>query len=266
MAADEPGQLMLAYDLVVAETPPIRPGRAAPLLGGWAGPDGPAIDPATWPRSPRSGQPLRHCVTFWLPQPYRRLFPDAVALSVFQWHDEYGWTDPMPHMLLGAVPDQMLARVDPFWSALASSRPHPRSVVAIQTDIGSMYGLVYLTQAELVGPRQSRPAAAPLFPGEADRDRVPASAPMGTVWLVPRDDPNAGIPPHGAGYRDVPDSYDRFAMEHLGGTLMDPDESGAGDLSPYYFEIDRIGGFDFATDHHLAFDLSLDDPLSWDHS
>jgi hypothetical protein len=262
---------MLAYDLVVAETSPSRPDRAAPLLAGWAGPEGPAIDPPTWPRSPRSGQPLRHCVTFWLPEPYRHLFPEAVAVSVFQWHDENGWADPMPHMLLGAVPDQIPARADPFWSALANSRPHPRSVVAIEKATGSMYGLVHLTQAELVGPRQSRPAAAPLFPGEADSDQLPAYAGAGTVWLVPRDDPNAGIAPaqrpirrDGAGYQEVPDCYDRFAMEHLGGTLMDPDDSAAGDLSPFYFEIISLGGFDFAASRTLAFDLGVDDPLAWD--
>ena len=87
------------------------------------------------------------------------------------------------NMLLGAVPDQMQQRVDPFWSALANSRAHPRSVVAIQKDIGSMFGLMHLTQDELVGPRQSRPAAAPLFPGGADSDQLPAYAGVGTVGL-----------------------------------------------------------------------------------
>jgi len=110
-----------------------------------------------------------------------------------------------------------------------------------------------------------------LFPGEADSDQLPAYAGAGTVWLVPRDDPNAGIAPaqrpirrDGAGYQEVPDCYDRFAMEHLGGTLMDPDDSAAGDLSPFYFEIISLGGFDFAASRTLAFDLGVDDPLAWD--
>ena len=48
---------------------------------------------------------------------------------------------------------------------------------------------------------------------------------------------------------------------------MDPDESGAGELSPYYFEIDQPRRFRFRRQIvTLAFDLSLDDPLSWDHS
>ena len=53
-------------------------------------------------------------------------------------------------------------------------------------------------------------------------------------------------------------------MEHLGGTLMDPDDSAAGDLSPFYFEIINLGGFDFAASRTLAFDLGVDDPLAWD--
>ena len=54
-------------------------------------------------------------------------------------------------------------------------------------------------------------------------------------------------------------------MEHLGGTLMDPDDHGAGELSPFYVEIDSLGGFDFAASRTQAFDLGVDDPLAWDH-
>lgn len=255
----------LAYDLVVANEEPAQPGRPAPLLAGWAGPEGPAIDPSTWPRSPRTGQPLTHCVTIWLPEPYRRLHPDAVAVSLFQWGDWYAHLDrPLDHMLPGAVPDQTLINdAGPFWSALATSRPHPRSAVVADPLAGcSFYGLVHLTHAEFVGPRQPRPPAAPLFPEEMDTSELPARTPVGTIWLVQRDDPNAGLAPEGPGYQQVPDRYDRFQSEHLGGTLMDPDDDGAGTLSPFYLELYNIGGFD-AGGHDQSFDLALEDPLAW---
>lgn len=44
---------------------------------------------------------------------------------------------------------------------------------------------------------------------------------------------------------------------------MNPDDTGAGRVPPWYLELERAGGFDFAAGDLLAFDLAADDPLGW---
>ncbi|MFS0701668.1 hypothetical protein AB6N24_16975 [Cellulomonas sp. 179-A 4D5 NHS] len=87
-----------AYDLVLVTDDASGAHPAAPALWArWAGAEGPAIDPATWPRSPRTGQPLVHDATVALPEPYRRTHPDLVAVALVDWSDEVGFLPAPPH-------------------------------------------------------------------------------------------------------------------------------------------------------------------------
>ncbi|WP_456819769.1 hypothetical protein [Cellulomonas sp. URHB0016] len=73
-----------AYDLVVGTADQARahrPDGPAPVDVGWVGSGGPAIDPVTWRRSPRTGQPLHHCATSAQPDGYRRHGPERFSTS-----------------------------------------------------------------------------------------------------------------------------------------------------------------------------------------
>ncbi|NUO58282.1 MAG: hypothetical protein HOV78_16565 [Hamadaea sp.] len=243
-----------AYDILVdddvAEEAGDRPRRPA----GWAGPDGPAIDVDVWPRSPRTGQPMLHCFTLWLPEAYRRRGSDLVAVAVFQWEDEYYFKEP----------ERSADRVQPehpFWADLARARVHPRARV-FDDEVASLLAVVWLTEAEFTGPRVTRPVAAPvLVDGEHDTTRWRSRhGVFGPLWLVTRDDPNAGVTPvdlptAADAYADVPDKYDVFHTEHLGGTCMNPDGVREG-LSPWYIEVSRLGGISHGGDLDLALDLA----------
>ncbi|OZV77503.1 hypothetical protein CA850_22760 [Micromonospora echinospora] len=84
----------------------------------------------------------------------------------------------------------------------------------------------------------------------------------GPLWLAPRDDPNTGVrpvdlPSDSDAYIDVPDMYDVFHVEHLGGTCMFPEGVRDG-LSPWYIEVSRLGGISFGGDQDIALDLDVD--------
>ncbi|MBL7252853.1 hypothetical protein [Paractinoplanes lichenicola] len=90
--------------------------------------------------------------------------------------------------------------------------------------------------------------------GEDDPDGKPLSpATVGPIRLRERDDPNAGLAPIDE-RTDVRDRYDRYGMEHLGGTGMNPDGTRT-DLSPWYVEVNRLGGLNHGGDQDIAFDL-----------
>ncbi|UWP85356.1 hypothetical protein [Dactylosporangium fulvum] len=232
------------------------------LPAGWAGPDGPGIDVRTWPRSPRTGQPMVHCFTLRLPEAYRRRGPDLVAVAVFQWADELCFTEPLPEVqavLAGRRAD--VAQPDhPFWAELGRSRRHTQLQLA-DDGVASLFAMVWLDETELSGPRVTRPTAAPeLADGEVDAVHLRERYGMfGPVWLVRRDDPNAGIAPvsfpeAGNAYVEIPDRWDVFHAEHLGGTNMCPDGVREG-LSPWYIEVSRLGGISHGGDQDLALDL-----------
>lgn len=172
-----------------------------PQPAGWAGPAGPAIDPANWPRSPRTGQPFVHDATVALPPEYRRRSADLVAIAAFDWPDGSGFL-PAPTEFVAAQTGD-LSHVahpdDPFW--------HPHASVVCDEDTGWFYAAVWLTAAELTGPRTERPRQGlQLAPDEdllPSDDRVRFGR-FGDLWLVERDeDPNAGRAPEQAGYVDV---------------------------------------------------------------
>ncbi|MEV4412804.1 hypothetical protein [Catellatospora sp. NPDC049609] len=249
--------LVQAFDIRVGGNPRAD-GRFDAVPAGWAGPEGPGIDVRSWPRSPRTGQPMMHCFTLWLPEAYRRRGSDLVAVAVFQWDDDEYFGAPMPYLTSGQAGD--LGDDHPFWEQLAQSVRHPRLQLA-DDGVDHLFAMVWLTEAEFQGPRVPRPAAAPvLADGERDAtDTMQRYGLFGSLWLYPRHfDPNAGVRPQDAdSYTDVPDQYDRFHQEHLGGTVMSPNGVRDG-LSAWYVEVSRLGGMSHGGDEDLALDLDAD--------
>ena len=257
-----------------------------PQPAGWAGPAGPAITPAAWPRSPRTGQPFVHDATIGLPPEYRRRSADLVAIAVFDWPDEDGMMPAPADLAAGLAGD--LSHVahpnDPFWDDVAAARPHPHSSVVRDPDTGFFYAAIWLTAAEFTGPRTERPRQGlQLAPDESDwpsddRDRFGR---FGDLWLVERaDDPNAGRAPGHTGYVDIiemdddvhTDVHERFSHVHFGGTMMDSNISatfagsnvnGGSDLSAWYMEIHRLGGMWVGDDGNLLLDLATDQVFSF---
>lgn len=228
----EPGDLRLPDG-----TPPPIP----PLLGGWAGPEGPAIEPRAWPRSPRSGAPLFHAFTLWLPEDYRRRDPQLVAVSVFQWQDQScGWQPIGPD--IPAAEGEATART-----------------TVMSDDVGSYLGLMWLTEAELTGPRTARPEHGELVDGELGKMRISSPKQTGRLWLCPNDDPNAGIafeadPGPGSAYQQPEGDFGPFwGKPHLGGTVraISPPQ----ELSPWYLEVTPLGGLSYGDDDEVFVDL-----------
>ncbi|MBM2618496.1 hypothetical protein JIG36_23345 [Actinoplanes sp. LDG1-06] len=217
-----------AYDISVNEQ-----AVGGALAAGWAGAHGPAIDPAVWPRTPRTGQPMHHRFTLWLPEGYRRRGDELVGVSVFQWCDAFYWRGP-------SGPEGTV---------------HPHLHLA-DDGVDQVFALLWLTEAELTGPPTARPAptAAPVEGEDDPEGKIPSYASAGPLWLRERDDPNAGLSPTDDGCVEVPNLYDKFAMEHLGGTAMSPDGPRS-DLSPWYVEVNRLGGLNHGGDQDIAFDL-----------
>ncbi|MEU4220627.1 hypothetical protein [Actinoplanes sp. NPDC026623] len=265
---------MKAYDVVAGPYDTAVAARRvgpAPQPAGWAGPAGPAIDPVTWPRSPRTGQPLVHDATIGLPADYRRRSADLVAISVFDWPDEHGFL-PAPAEFAAALAgdlSQVAHPDDPFWGDVASARPHPHAGVVGDPDTGDFYAAVWLTAAEFTGERTERPRQGrQLAPGEdlpPSDDRVRFGL-FGDLWLIERDDPNAGRAPglswQRTDYVDVDDKDDRFSHVHIGGTFMDPNDTGRRDVSAWYLEIHRLGGLWVGDDENLVLDLATDRVIS----
>lgn len=185
---------------------------------------------------------MHHRFTLWLPREYRRRGDDLVAVSVFQWCDAYYWRGP-------AAP-----------GGAAPTHPH---LHLADDGVNQVFALLWLTEAEFAGPRTTRPApGGPPEEGEDDPDGTPPPyVSLGPVWLVERDDPNAGVAPvdfpdDGDEYVDTEDLSETFGMEHLGGTCMDPNGPRE-NLSPWYVEVNRLGGVNHGGDQDIAFDLAL---------
>jgi hypothetical protein len=181
---------------------------------------------------------MHHRFTLWLPPDYRRRGDDLVAVSVFQWHDDYYWRGP-------------------------SGRGTARLQLA-DDGVGEVFALLWLDDAEFSGARTARPATAE---GEGDGGSASRPVKAGPLRLVERDDPNAGLAPvdfpgGDNAYVDVEDRYSRFGMEHLGGTAMNPDGIREG-VSAWYVEVNGLGGLNHGGDSDIAFDGR--GPHAWRH-
>ncbi|MFF0546537.1 hypothetical protein ACFYTF_27240 [Nocardia thailandica] len=250
---------MKAYDLgfgdsadKLAETPGGEPITLdAPVRSGWLGSDGPAIDPATWPRGPVTGLPMMHALTLRLPADYRRR-AGFVAISFFQGEGQFAdATDPVE-------PDS--ASDDPVARDLVATRIHPQSQL-LHDEIGGAFALIWLTEDEFEGGPVAPPAdvRVPGSPAATDGgcnawDHV---HPVVGIWLAERvGDPNVGLPPveyvSGAAYQDPlsddagwhPWAEPLFGRSHLGGTAF-PVQALPEGLTPYYLEIEEMSGLNF---------------------
>lgn len=180
---------------------------------GWTGDRGPAIDPASWPRGPLTGLPMFHVLTLRLPEEYQRRGTEFPAIAFFQGEGQFA-----EEIDRDADPD------DPFLRDLAMAVPHPQQTL-YEDIIGGRFALLWLTDEEFAGG----PAASPLDPrrpGEHGADDEGPNAwdesghPTEPVFLLERDDPNAGrAPVEDADGSDYLDPFDRTSADSAPGRM-----------------------------------------------
>ena len=223
------------------------------LRAGWTGALGPGIGPQQWPRGTRSGLPMLHVLSLWVPPAYRRRGPGFPGFSLFQ-----GEGDLAEPYRAGAYPD-------PFVEAVRQHIDHPQQTIVTDL-IGGQFAFVWLTEAEMSASTAPPPDVR--RPGEHTSsdggvNAWESSMPQLTLRLTPRHgDLNAGLAPTESesggvaenGYRDFWDTANGdlhpWARElqqanHLGGTLF-PAQSVPDGLTPFYLCLDQIGGMNIA--------------------
>lgn len=233
------------------------------IRAGWTGDRGPAITPASWPRGPLTGLPMFHAITIRLPEEYQRRGPEFPAIAFFQGEGQFAEE-------LDEGPDA--SSDDPFLVDLAAAVEHPQ-LNRYQDVIDGQFALLWLTEEEFAGG-PSAPPADPRRPDEhGDDDEGPnawdeSGHPTAPVFLVERDDPNAGKAPveHTDG-ADYTDPYDRASRDyhpwvealenfenHLGGTAF-PVQGVPEGLTPYYLELAELPGMNLGGDGNCQLDL-----------
>lgn len=235
-------------------------GHTLPRVG-WTGDRGPAIDPASWPRGPLTGLPMFHAITLRLPEEYQRRGPEFPAIAFFQGEGQFA-----EELDREADPD------DPFLRDLATSVSHPRQTV-YEDIIGGRFALLWLTEQEFAGG-PTAPPADPRRDGEhGDDDEGPNAwdefgHPTSPVFLVERDDPNAGKAPveygddsdYTAPYDPSTHDYHPWVeplelfVNHLGGTAF-PVQGVPDGLTPYYLELVELPGMNLGGDGNCQIDL-----------
>lgn len=240
-----------------------HPGGSAPLVplpatpaAGWTGTAGPAIEWAHWPRSTETGLPMAHVLTLWLPPTYQRRGAEYPGIALFATGGE---GEDRVYTPDGA---------DAFSADVAAARPHPMELRRRDLLEGE-FALIWLTAAEIApGPRLPIPDPRPAErPAREYVDGVNAwddVVPTTNVWLVPRQDPNAGIAPNedGAGGYREPVGEDAtfgalFGWSHLGGTAQ-PVQAMPEGLTPYYLELEEIPPLNLGGGGTLQIDLESD--------
>ncbi|MEJ7651459.1 MAG: hypothetical protein WKF57_20810 [Nakamurella sp.] len=229
------------------------PGDGA-VQAGWTGFWGPAIENRQWPRSSITGLPMSHALTLHLPADYQRRGPDLPVISFFT---AGNFTESLPPAPL--VPDSRSS--DPYLRELAGLRPHPGTTIL--TDItDGQFALIWLSDKEFTAGATAPPAdvrrpGEHLYDDGAQLWGPESEAPDDSVWLVERADPNAGRTPR---EDDSPDYQSRytadfelrpwatplFGRSHLGGTTFHVQYLPEA-LTPYYLELEEIGGLNFGT-------------------
>lgn len=247
----------LAHDLwfgdSAATLAPVPGGRVeqpnAPVQAGWTGTEGPAIEQASWPRSPVSGEPMMHVLSMWLPPQYRRRGADLPGIAFFAGDGQFAEEEAI------GAPDSD----DPFLRQLAEARPHP--TFRLMTDIiDGQWGLLWLTEQELAGrtapPADVRRAGEHLATTHEGANAWDSAVPTTLLWQSVRADPNAGLVPSetdGEGGYQTP--WDREARAtrpwaenlpgcHLGGTTFCVQGLPEG-LTPWYLELEEFGDVNF---------------------
>lgn len=220
---------------------------------GWVGTPGPAIDWKHWPRSLNTGLPLMHVLTLWLPGDYQRKGPEYVGIAYFA---ECGEPD-------AAEPERGEADSDdPFLADLAQAVDHP--TLSRRVDVlGAEHAIIWLTAEELArGP--VAPHADLREEGEPEAEDTLSAwdneVEYARLWLVKREDPNAGIAPlevragataengyqspHGDDFELLPWAEAMHLQSHLGGTAM-PVQGMPEGLSPWYLELEEFGDLNY---------------------
>lgn len=219
---------------------------------GWAGGNGPGVEWKYWPRSSMTGLPMMHVITLRLPEEYRRQGEHFPGIGFFAGEQQF-------------VEDAVradAASTDPFLRDLADAVDHP-GLRRRRDIIGGEYALLWLTADELAtGPTAPRADLRRPGTGPAEPELCNAwdhYAPPSEVWLVPRDDPNAGLAPQDLKGRAAPDGYTHpldasshylpwaqavQGLSHLGGTAF-PVQTLPEGLTPWYLELEQIVGLNF---------------------
>lgn len=254
---------MEAYDLWfeseggIAVHPGGPPSRSAPSSrpDGWIGSAGPGIDSTTWPRGALTGLPMFHVLTLRLPEAYRRRGTELPGIAFFQGEGQFA--EPRSRARRG------LRRwvADPFERDVSQAADHPH--LLRRTDvIDGQFALVWLDEDELAaGPTEPPPDTRRVGEHVADDGGPNAWDTREStrwVWLLVRNDPNAGrapvdplevdavpgyVSPFTQGFR-LNDWANAAAPSHLGGTSK-PVQALARGFTPFYLELDQLPGVNF---------------------
>ena len=227
---------------------------------GWIGSPGPGIAWENWPRSEDAGFPMLHVCTLRLPVEHQTKGPGYPGVALFMGEGQFG-----NRRLVGDASSD-----DPYLADLGRAVRHPMALVR-EDEIGGQYQLVWLTEGELsAGPTAPHPDVR--RDGAPEDDSEGANAwddvePLRRVWLVERDDPNAGEAPveaRGERYlqpfntetsRFEPWAEALFGRCHLGGTAF-PVQGMPDGLTPTYLELGEISGLNLGGGGTLQIDLS----------
>ncbi|MDJ0458493.1 hypothetical protein PUN71_014920 [Arthrobacter sp. NQ7] len=250
------------------------PGRTAEAAlpsqppSGWTGSRGPGVRWEQWPRSLNTGLPMMHVLTLWLPAAFQRRGSQFPGIAVFAGEGQFADNSKSP------VPS--VESTDPFLRDLAAAEVHP-GLLRRRDLIDGEFAILWLTHAELVaGPTAPRPDL------RAEGEHVDESEgtnawdnvePTVDVWLIDRDDPNAGkapvelwgdevgadgyINPSTSGNGLAAWAEPLFALSHLGGTAFPVQAMPAG-LTPWYLELEEISGLNFGGGGNAQIDLESD--------
>lgn len=221
---------------------------------GWFGTSGPAIAWEHWPRSTHSGLPLVHVLTLLLPRSFQQRGGAFPGIAYFTESGEH--FDPILQRDSGSD--------DPFLVDLARAVDHPQ-LDRRDDPLGSEHALIWLTVDEVLGGPVA-PLADTRRAGEHVRRGVrnawDHTRSIGRIWLVPREDPNAGLPladplranTGGDGFRS-PWNRERHEFEpwaqqlerysHLGGTAFPGNTIDVDGFSPWYLELEEVGDVNF---------------------
>jgi hypothetical protein len=261
--------LWFGVDGGIAATPDGAAERPAPDLppSGWAGRAGPGVDWTHWPRSSTTGLPMMHALTLRLPEEYRRQGERYPGMSFFAGEGQFAFGEE-------AVAGDSAAD-DVFLRDLAAAVDSP-GLRRFRDIIDGEFALLWLTADELdAGPTEPRAdlRTSGSFADESEGHNAWDSAvPLTNIWLLERDDPNAGVAPREEfgpemvadnGYRFPYDSQARGfhewaerlgARSHLGGTAFPVQALPAG-LSPWYLELEEFGDLNFGGGGSAQLDL-----------
>lgn len=224
--------------------------RAAepPRRAGWIGWAGPAIGDLHWPRSPRTGVPMLHVLTIELPTDYQVRGPGLPAVSLFAGEGPNVAGEPTVRPAADSP--------DPFLADLTRHRPHPQ--LSLRRDaFGGAFALVWLTREELDqgptaappddfgkgGPAEESSHSAWAMSTRVDGALIGGVLPTTGLWLVPVDDPNAGLPPRQREWDPRGVELGLEEVDHLGGTPF-PAEALPVGMTPFYIELGEMGGLD----------------------